>query len=408
MNKLIVGPLQKSGISTVIVIDALDECKDREPASAILSVLGQFVSQIPEVKFFLTGRPVRRIWEGFHLPQLAKATDTFVLHEVEPIQVDSDIRLFFRQNFLGLAHYWHGLEDWPTEGQLNLLCERAAGLFVYAVAMVKFLDHRNNSPKVQLDRLLKSSENSVQEGKIELRENVTLDSLYASILQEAFGHDDPVDDPMIHSILATVILAANPLSPSAITTLLGFGPDVVFPRLLSIQSLLILQGVDHPVRPFHKSFPDFIISPTRCTNKRFHISPSVHHLKLLACCLKLMDQMLEKNMCKLPDAVINAEVDDLDERVERYLNPALQYACISWHKHLLDENAYYKPALTSFLHHFLKNKFLFWLEVLSVLGAAREAVNALGVVARWLEVCLVSIPSILLNILRLDLEVTNS
>ena len=51
MNKLIVRPLAKSAISTAIVIDALDECKDEEPASAILSVLGQFISQIPKVKF---------------------------------------------------------------------------------------------------------------------------------------------------------------------------------------------------------------------------------------------------------------------------------------------------------------------------------------------------------------------
>ena len=55
MDKLMVQPLVKSAISTVIVIDALDECKDDEPASAILSVLGQFVNQVPKVKFFLTG-----------------------------------------------------------------------------------------------------------------------------------------------------------------------------------------------------------------------------------------------------------------------------------------------------------------------------------------------------------------
>jgi hypothetical protein len=44
-------------VSTVIIIDALDECEDEEPASAILSVIGRLVSEIPNVKFFLTGRP---------------------------------------------------------------------------------------------------------------------------------------------------------------------------------------------------------------------------------------------------------------------------------------------------------------------------------------------------------------
>ncbi|KAF9778410.1 hypothetical protein BJ322DRAFT_1014654, partial [Thelephora terrestris] len=41
MDKLIVQPLKESGVSTVVVVDALDECKDKEPASAILSVLGR-------------------------------------------------------------------------------------------------------------------------------------------------------------------------------------------------------------------------------------------------------------------------------------------------------------------------------------------------------------------------------
>ena len=61
MKKLIVQPLMESGISTVIVIDALDECKDDEPASALLSVLGRFVKGVPKVKFFITGHPELRI-----------------------------------------------------------------------------------------------------------------------------------------------------------------------------------------------------------------------------------------------------------------------------------------------------------------------------------------------------------
>jgi hypothetical protein len=47
MEKLIVQPLNESRISTVIVIDALDECKDEGSASAILSVLGRLASEIP-------------------------------------------------------------------------------------------------------------------------------------------------------------------------------------------------------------------------------------------------------------------------------------------------------------------------------------------------------------------------
>ncbi|KAF9645709.1 hypothetical protein BDM02DRAFT_472784 [Thelephora ganbajun] len=386
MRKLIVEPLEESAISTVIVIDALDECKDVEPASAILSVLGQLVSEIPKVKFFLTGRPEPRIWGGFRLPLLAGATDVFVLHEVESSRVDNDIRLFFRRSFLEIADRRGGQNDWPTEEQLNLLCERAAGLFVYAVATVQFVDHRNKNPKKQLGHLLQLPKSTVHEGKVKFKENTTLDSLYASILEEAFGDDDPEDDPMVRSVLGAVILAANPLSPSAIGTLLGYDAEDVFPLLSSIHSLLALQeDIDQPVRPFHKSFPDFIIDPARCINQRFTVSPRNHHVELLIGCLNLMNRTLEKNMCKLPDAVANCEVTDLDDRTKRYISPALQYACKSWHKHIVDEHTARTPEITSALHRFLENKFVFWLEVLSVLGVAREVIDALDLITKWLK-----------------------
>ena len=91
-------------------------------------------------------------------------------------------------------------------------------------------------------------------------------------------------------------------------------------------------------------------------------------------------------MCQLPEAVINSEVNDLQERREQYLNPALQYACKSWHKHLIDEDSACKSEITSALHNFLEKKFIFWIEVLSVLGVVRNAVNALNITANWLEV----------------------
>ena len=387
MKKLIVAPLKESAISTIVVIDALDECKDDEPASAILSVLGQFVSEIPEVKFFLTGRPESRIQEGFRIPLLANATQIFILHDVKPSLINNDIQVFLKQSFLELTRRRREPDDWPTKEQLDHLCKRAAGLFVYAAATIKFVGQKNNNPRKQLDRLLLSPENSVHEGRTEFKVDTTLDSLYMKILQEAFGRDHPEDDPRIRSVLGTVILATNPLSPSAIATLLGLDTADVSPLLSSVGSLLILQeDTDFPVRPFHKSFPDFIIDPTRCTNERFHISPD-HHQELFVHCLELMNQRLKKNMCKLPDAFMNSEVNDLQERIDQYIDPALQYACKSWHKHLIDKHTVCKPTILSTLHQFLESKFLFWLEILSVLGAAREGVDALKLTIKWLEVC---------------------
>ena len=94
-------------------------------------------------------------------------------------------------------------------------------------------------------------------------------------------------------------------------------------------------------------------------------------------------------MCKLPDAVTNHEVDDLQKKAEQCIDHALQYACESWHKHIVVLHTVpgHKLRITSVLHQFLEENFLFWLEVLSILGTVRGAVDALEVAAKCLEVC---------------------
>jgi len=102
MEKLIVGPLGATHIPTLIIIDALDECKDEQPASAILSILSRYVNELPTVRFFITGRPEARIRTGFRLKSLLPVTEVFKLHEVKPEAVDSDIRLFFQTQLTNL------------------------------------------------------------------------------------------------------------------------------------------------------------------------------------------------------------------------------------------------------------------------------------------------------------------
>jgi len=152
MERLIVEPLQSTDISTVIVIDALDECKDNEPASAILSVLGRLVEKVPRVKFFVTGRPEPWIKTGFRLPLLADATDVFVLHNVHPTLVDEDIQIFLKHELSELAQK-HQLYGWPTDESVTLLCQRAGGLFVYAVATINTLPKGSTSLKSSLKQL---------------------------------------------------------------------------------------------------------------------------------------------------------------------------------------------------------------------------------------------------------------
>jgi len=381
MERLVVEPLQSVDVSTVILIDALDECKDDEPSSAILSVLGRLVGRIPRVKFFITGRPEPRIKTGFRLPLLADATNVFVLHDVHPSLINDDIRLFLKHELSELARR-HLLDGWPTDGSVDLLCQRAAGLFVYAVTTVKYIDNKFYLPDKRLETIINFPDSTGYEGK------TSLDPLYLWILEDTFCVDDPVVHTKIRTVIGAVVMVVNPLPPSGIAELMGLETREVLPFLTSLQSLLVLnEDPTQPVKPFHKSFPDFITDPSRCADTRFYISPERLHFEIITNCLRVMNGALEQNLLSLPDYALNSEVKDLEVKVNDRIGVALQYACRSWYHHLPGTGGDATDVI-SCLRVFLEEKFLAWLEVISILGAARGAVVALEQLVFWLqEVC---------------------
>ena len=177
------------------------------------------------------------------------------------------MRLFLRTSVLELAGRRSGLDNWPAEQQLDKLCTRAAGLFVYADLTVKFIGDNKRDPRTQLDLVLDSEKIGASEGK-------ALDILYTIILKEAFGTGGPKDDARLRSVLGAVVLAMNPLSPSAIATLLKFETSDVPPLLSSVDSLLILRVEDanHPFgRSISRSSTSSQIQP--CASKTGITSP---------------------------------------------------------------------------------------------------------------------------------------
>ena len=389
MQKLIAEPLRNTGISTVIVIDALDECKDDEPSSAILSVLGRFVQEIPEVKFFITGRPEPRIKTGFRLPLLVDSTRVFVLHDVHPSLVDNDIRIFLKHDLSELGRR-RRLERWPSDEHIEILCRRAAGLFVYAAATVKFLDSNTHLPDRRLDVIMKLPESTVLEGKTRFNHGSTLDSLYTSIFQAAFSEEDPEVDSKVRTTVGAVVVVVNPLPPPAIAELIGLEHREVTLYLGLVQSLLAVdEGSGRCVQPFHKSFPDFITDPSRC-DPRFLVSTESLHLQLATGCMILMNTKLERDLLLLPEYALNSEIEDLQARIGRRISVGLQYACRSWHNHLAETRGDIGD-LISHVRVFVEEKFLAWLEVLSVLGGVGSASVALEKLMVWLEEVCISV-----------------
>ena len=187
METLIVGPFQAIQIPTLIIIDALDECRDEELASALLSVLSRYVDKIPHIKFFITGRPEPRIRSGFRLVSLRPHTDILRLHDVEPVVVDNDIKLFFKTQLTGIIKNRSNsnlARDWPSGQDIDILCKKAAGFFIYASTVVKFIASQYDPPDERLALITSLPQDTSHEGK------EGIDLLYTQVLEQAFHGKD--------------------------------------------------------------------------------------------------------------------------------------------------------------------------------------------------------------------------
>jgi hypothetical protein len=388
LEKLIVGPFKATSISTLIIIDALDECKDVEPASAILSMLSRYVDEIPKVKFFITGRPEPRIRSGFRLKLLQPITEVLRLHEVKPEVVDSDIKLFFQTRLASLAQNRSDcdlLDEWPRSSDIEILCKKAAGFFIFASTVVKFVVSEYDLPPERLALITSLPGSTVGEGKS------GVDQLYTKVLEQAFCNTN-TDNTQLYSrfqlVIGTVLLLFNPLSVNGLSELLkkshlSSSIPSIMRSLYSV--LLVPDNKEDPIQIFHKSFPDFLTDPQRCQDKRFFINPSVHHQEILLSCIDLMKERLKRNICGLDDLVSLDKVEGLPACRKTHIGDALGYACQFWTRHLLEipSSSSDVEEVHKAIENFFTTLLLYWIEALSLMENLDVAVYSINDVGKW-------------------------
>jgi hypothetical protein len=383
LENLLVNPLSGKDISCVVVIDALDECIDDQPASAILSVLGRFAKRLPLVKFFITGRPEPRIRTGFRLPLLEPLTQIFLLHEVESSNVDNDIRLYLTERLTTIAKQRSDLElpdPWPHDNEITSLTKKSSGLFIFASTLVRFVASEHHEPNDRLQLVLSKAYGTVHEGR------TGIDSLYSQVLLYAFSdvHEPAVFDN-VRRVLGAIILAFNPMSRKSLSTILGLPTTLISTTLRHLHSIILVPSDGtNEIRVFHKSFPDFLQDGERCTDPRFHISAATHHSDIVLSCLELVKK-LKRNPCAQPPFAMNHELN-LPQLLENNLGSATRYACVYWARHLelSPQSGDYIPKVVVSVAEVLRNAPP-WIEVMSLERCLEEVIRSMHSLLAWLH-----------------------
>ena len=384
LEKLLVRPFKQTGLSATIVVDALDECDDKEPVSEFLSALAVHVGNMPMVRFFITGRPEDRIRSGFKLPSLR--TKELPLHDVDSATVDSDIKSFvaYQLNAIATRRRQSISGQWPSDRDIAVVLKKTSGLFIIASVILRFIDSPFVSPQKRLNLIVDLPESTIYEGRS------GIDVVYHQILLASFEYadeDNAVFCNQLRLVVGSIVLALKPLPRASLAEILAMTPEDIWIILTHLHSVLIVpESESEPIRILHKSFADFITDKERCPDARHFIDSSPHHSVLGVHCLELMKMKLMKNICGFPRYAMNNDIEDLSARRELCIAAPLSYACSSWAKHLqLSSKAGGNTSsILTLVKDFFTRHLLSWLEVLSIEEHLHTAIYSLHDVRSWL------------------------
>jgi hypothetical protein len=387
LEDLIIGPLHSLGDSFprgVIVIDALDKCKDSGTTSIILSSLSLHASNLSRIKIFVTSRPEHNITTAFQSSSLYLLTKRVILHAIHLLpDVQNDIKHYLTLNLVRVRHSY-GLQDvWPGAGDIHLLAQRSSGLFIFAATSVRYIEDQNYcNPRKQLSDLL---ENTFINRMRESHPQYGLDHLYIQVLEKACPNISNTFSSQIKMVLGSISILQDMLFPLSLELLMRLKPDTVCETLLYLHSVVLVpEDVSEVVCLLHPSFSDFITDPTRCTNVKFTVNPVAQHTLLARACLKNLGG-LTQDMCHIGNpSLLNNKIPDLSARVMKCIPSHLLYSCRHWAFHF--SKGMVSEDLLELLNKFCNSHLLHWLEVCSIIGELRSALFSIKLVQQTLMV----------------------
>ena len=333
-QKLIIEPICLATLPVqpmVIVVDALDECDDRQTIAKFIDIVARAYKdrRMSRLRFFFTSRVEEHIRSTFADSTALNVTNCLSLQE---FGANADICTFLRSHFVSIYHQKHRLmgnisRPWPSQRDLEESVENSSGSFIFAFTLVNFVNDGSDLPHRKLQAALQS--------------HCGLDPLYTQVLQSA-SHSHHFT-----RVLQTIITISRPLSITDLACLLQIEDGDVIHALQGVQSIIRVPIDDiQPIQLFHTSLRDFLTTPTRSQN--LFIDPFTGHLSIATNCL----------------AAMTAHRGDIIYGIE-----ILNYAARNWCHHLLSAIAersgdYLLPQYDSFrntLIDFVSGAFDSWM-----------------------------------------------
>ncbi|KAJ6546138.1 hypothetical protein B0H10DRAFT_2385059 [Mycena sp. CBHHK59/15] len=242
------------------------------------------------------------------------------------------------------------------------------GLFIWAAVACSYIEQ--SEPTVRIQTLLVNP-------YVRAKAEKSLDGLYEVTIREWPWLTDVMSERM-HDVLAVVMISQNPQSAQTISEILGIDSRVTSRFISRLQSIL---GTDEHgfIHVVHPSLRDYLVNSERCNPKHpWFIDEQRGHLMMALRCIDRLGNSLRRNMLSIPNLMTPSTSS------ATVLSDAFTYASVSWVYHVcLVTGAAEIPELVSRIDTFLSKHFLHWIEVLSILGQSRNAIDWIKQMQGW-------------------------
>lgn len=350
-----------------VVVDALDECHDHDLADFLKLIVRSGLDYPNKIKWLLTSRPLdsaeRELLTGndqaqvsleLNFEKISEAVRGYVAEKVNEL----DRRIRYGENLRRQIE--------------NQLVEKAEGTFLWVSLVCKTLEavHRDEAMSVMQD--LPPS--------LPLLYQQTLDQIQTGDTSEVEG---------CIRLLKVMTLAYRPLKIEELPSVsdLDFEEDTI--KVLVDRCASFLRRRDNYIEFVHLSAQDFLLGNTGqsllASYKPFG------HDEIALSCLSYLSRRLKPNIAGLPRPDSNREsLDALRSEKGHLLLDTMDYAATFWIQHVKDAKKF--QILQNVLSHqeaigaFLRERFLEWLECLSLLDKLPHASGVLRVLIGLIKV----------------------
>jgi len=359
MTSLVQQPLDGlacSGRLIVFVIDALDECSDKIEINRLLQAISVLKCSVT-VKFILTSRPEVDI----DISQISTPNWVSImrLRDIDAIQVSKDIHMYINDAFSRQSLD----ETWYTESEVTSLAARADGLFIFAATVISYIlgTRSPNWRRARLQKILSAINTAAA--------IAPLDTMYDLVLTRAANplETDAEELEETKLVLACILTARVPLSVRALAELLDRNAIDIHESLQQVSAVVHVpdQYDQQGLRTLHASFGDYLLERA---DERFRISTLHGDDALARGCLNILVARLHFNVSQSrssykPNPPVPTVLDSMPLSV--------RYACMHWVYHVARLPR--GPTLDDDIYNNFRPRFLFWLEVMSVLGEVQRA-----------------------------------